>query len=70
MVWVLIQDPDVSPLPRVVVDLEKLRHITSGLGRFSLHLGEELLRVPPGRFEPVFFLPANAERDFPGGGFW
>ncbi len=58
-----------DPLPRVVVDLEKLRHINCGLGRFSLHLGEELLRVAPGRFEPVFFLPAGAERYFPAGGF-
>jgi glycosyltransferase involved in cell wall biosynthesis len=58
-----------APLPRVVVDLEKLRHINCGLGRFSLHLGEELLRVAPGRFDPVFFLPAGAERYFPAGGF-
>jgi glycosyltransferase involved in cell wall biosynthesis len=53
-------------LPRIVVDLEKLRHINCGLGRFSLHLAEELLEVAPGRFEPVFFLPAGAERHFPG----
>ena len=56
-------------LPRIVVDLEKLRHINCGLGRFSLHLGEELLHLAPGRFEPVFFLPAGAECHFPGGGF-
>lgn len=58
-----------EPLPRIVVDLEKLRHINCGLGRFSLHLAEELLAVAPGRFEPVFFLPAGGERHFPGGGF-
>ena len=29
-----------APLPRIVIDLEKLRHINCGLGRFSLHLGE------------------------------
>jgi glycosyltransferase involved in cell wall biosynthesis len=56
-------------LPRIVVDLEKLRHINCGLGRFSLHLAEELLKVAPGRFEPVFFLPAGAESHFPGGRF-
>ena len=56
-------------LPRIVIDLEKLRHINCGLGRFSLHLAEELLKVAPGRFAPVFFLPAAAERYFPGGGF-
>jgi hypothetical protein len=42
--------------PRIVIDLEKLRHINCGLGRFSLYLATELLNVAPGRFEPVFFL--------------
>ena len=56
-------------LPRIVIDLEKLRHINCGLGRFSLYLAEELLKVAQGRFAPVFFLPADAERYFPGGGF-
>jgi glycosyltransferase involved in cell wall biosynthesis len=56
-------------LPRIVVDLEKLRHINCGLGRFSLHLAAELLRVAPGRFQPVFFMPAGTDRYFPGGGF-
>jgi len=56
-------------LPRVVVDLEKLRHINCGLGRFSLHLAEELLRIAAGRFQPVFFLPPDTERHFPRGGF-
>ncbi|NCY01952.1 MAG: hypothetical protein EBX36_03345 [Planctomycetia bacterium] len=56
-------------LPRVVIDLEKLRHINCGLGRYSLHLGRELLEVAGGRFQPVFLLPAGAARYFPGGGF-
>ena len=51
-------------LPRVVIDLEKLRHINCGLGRFSLHLGRELLALGDDRFEPVFFLPRGAERWF------
>jgi len=55
--------------PRVVIDLEKLRHINCGLGRFSLHLAEELLQVAPGRFQPVFFLPAGAERHLPPAGY-
>jgi hypothetical protein len=55
--------------PRVVIDLEKLRHINTGLGRFSLHLGRELLRLAPGRFQPVFFLPRGTERHFPAEGF-
>ena len=58
-----------SVLPRVVVDLEKLRHINCGLGRFSLHLAEELLRIAPGRFAPVFFLPPAAARHLPASGF-
>jgi glycosyltransferase involved in cell wall biosynthesis len=58
-----------TALPRVVIDLEKLRHINCGLGRFSLHLAEELLAVAPGRFRPVFFLPAGAERHLPLAGY-
>ncbi|MEI8369145.1 MAG: glycosyltransferase family 1 protein [Planctomycetia bacterium] len=50
--------------PRVVIDLEKLRHINCGLGRFSLHLGRELLALADDRFEPVFFLPRGAEAWF------
>ena len=61
--------PTTRSLPRVVIDLEKLRHINTGLGRFSLHLARELLRLAPGRFEPVFFLPRGAEAHFPGGRF-
>jgi glycosyltransferase involved in cell wall biosynthesis len=56
-------------LPRVVIDLEKLRHINCGLGRYSLHLGREILPVAEDRFQPVFLLPSGAERYFPGGGF-
>jgi len=56
-------------LPRIVIDLEKLRHINCGLGRYSLHLGREILAVASGRFQPVFLLPANAERYFPEAGF-
>ncbi len=58
-----------EPLPRIVVDLEKLRHINCGLGRFSLHLAQELLRIAEGRFTPVFFLRPGTERHFPEGGF-
>lgn len=62
-------NPMAQRLPRIVVDLEKLRHINCGLGRFSLHLGQELLRLAPGRFEPVFLLSPGAERHFPEGEF-
>ncbi|MFM7290241.1 MAG: glycosyltransferase family 4 protein [Planctomycetia bacterium] len=57
------------PLPRVVIDLEKLRHINCGLGRYSLHLGREIRAVAAGRFQPVFLLPRGADRYFPDGGF-
>ena len=56
-------------LPSVVIDLEKLRHINCGLGRYSLHLGRELLAVAADLFRPVFLLPRGAERYFPGGSF-
>ncbi|NDC63367.1 MAG: glycosyltransferase family 1 protein [Planctomycetia bacterium] len=52
--------------PRVVLDLEKLRHIHCGLGQFSLHFAREMLRTPDRRFEPVLLLPRGAERHFPG----
>lgn len=58
-----------SPLPSVFVDLEKLRNVNTGLGRFCLHLGRELLQLAPGQFRPVFFLPAGTEHHFPSGGF-
>lgn len=59
----------MAAVPRIAIDLEKLRHINTGLGRFSLHLAKELLTIAAGRFEPVFFLPDGCERYFPGGGF-
>jgi len=43
-------------LPRVVIDLEKLRHLNCGLGRFALHLGRELVAQAPGRYEPVLLV--------------
>jgi glycosyltransferase involved in cell wall biosynthesis len=58
--------PARRSLPRVVIDLEKLRHINCGLGRFSLHLGRGIHAAAAGRFEPVFLLPKNAWRYFPG----
>ena len=56
--------PGGRPLPRVVIDLEKLRHINCGLGRFSYHLGREILALGDDRFEPVLFLPKGAGRWF------
>ena len=56
-------------LPRIVIDLEKLRHINCGLGRFSLHFAREMLRLAPGRFEPVFLLAEGTERHLPAEGY-
>ena len=53
-----------TPLPQIVIDLEKLRHINCGLGRFSLYLARELLTQSSGFFEPVFFLPKNSDHYF------
>ena len=53
-----------SSLPRVVIDLERLRHINCGLGRFSLYLARELLACPDHCFAPIFFLPDNSEHYF------
>ena len=53
-----------TPLPQIVIDLEKLRHINCGLGRFSLYLARELLTHSSEFFEPVFFLPKNSDRYF------
>ncbi len=54
--------PDI--LPRVVIDLEKLRHINCGLGRFSLYLARELLARSDDCFKPVFFLPDGSDHYF------
>jgi glycosyltransferase involved in cell wall biosynthesis len=62
-------EPPADSLPRVVIDVEKLRHINTGLGRFSLHLATEIIRQTEGRIRPVLFLPPGAERMFPGGGY-
>lgn len=59
----------MNPLPRVVIDLEKLRHVNAGLGRYALYFAKAIIEVAEGRFEPVFFLPHGAEALFPEGGF-
>jgi glycosyltransferase involved in cell wall biosynthesis len=54
-----------SGRPRVVLDLERLRHINCGLGRFCLNLARALLE-PTDRssarysIDPVLFLPQRA----------
>lgn len=45
----------------VIVDLEKLKTLNSGLGRFSLYLAQALLEELPADIEPTFLLrPADA----------
>ena len=43
--------------PRVVLDLEKVRHANCGLGRFCRYLAQGILSLVEQPFEPVFFLP-------------
>jgi glycosyltransferase involved in cell wall biosynthesis len=61
-----------NSLPRVVLDLEKLRHANCGLGRFCRHLAQSLLAIGERPFEPVFFLPprmaGETVRHFNAGG--
>ncbi len=45
--------------PRVVLDLEKLRHANCGLGRFCRHLADGLLAAPDTGIEPVLLLPRS-----------
>lgn len=59
-------NPDADGLPRVVIDLEKIRHMNCGLGRFSLHLGREIRKAAQGRVEPVFLVPKAADKYFSG----
>jgi glycosyltransferase involved in cell wall biosynthesis len=55
--------------PRVVIDLEKLRRINCGLGRFSLHLADGILSRFRERIDPVFLVPKGAEARFGSDGF-
>jgi hypothetical protein len=50
--------------PRVVLDLEKLRHANCGLGRFCRHLAESILSLGDQTFDPVLFLPQETVRHF------
>lgn len=64
----MAQKSSAESLPRVVIDVERLRHINSGLGRFSLHLAERIIQQAAETFRPVLFLPPGAERLFSEGG--
>lgn len=55
----------IAGTPQVVIDLEKLSHINSGLGQFCLQLGRSLPTACQDRFWPVFFLPRSAAALFP-----
>jgi glycosyltransferase involved in cell wall biosynthesis len=43
----------------VVLDLEKLRHINCGLGRFCRHLAEGVLAMSRQVIDPVLFVPSD-----------
>ena len=52
-----------SDRPRVVLDLEKLRHANCGLGRFCRHLAEGILALGEQSLDPVFFLPQSLPQE-------
>lgn len=52
-----------SDRPRVVLDLEKLRHANCGLGRFCRHLADGILALGEQSFDPVFFLPQTLPQE-------
>jgi len=52
-----------SERPRVVLDLEKLRHANCGLGRFCRHLAQGILSLVERPFDPVFFLPQRLPQE-------
>ena len=54
---------DRTGRPRVVLDLEKLRHANCGLGRFCRHLAEGILSLGEQPFDPVFFLPQTLPQE-------
>ncbi|MEI6037043.1 MAG: glycosyltransferase family 1 protein [Planctomycetota bacterium] len=61
-------NPTTRPiLPRVVLDLEKLRHINCGLGQFCKHLANGILNAASLSIKPVFFMPPETVRYFKDG---
>jgi len=54
-----------SVRPRVVIDLERVRHPNCGLGRFCRHLAEGILSAPDRGIDPVLFLPRDRDRTRP-----
>jgi glycosyltransferase involved in cell wall biosynthesis len=44
---------------RVVVEMEKLSNLTTGLGQFCLHLGTALTRLSDDLAEPTFYVPRD-----------
>jgi len=46
-------------LPRVLIDVERLRQPNSGLGQVALHLVNQYLEDPPTDWEPVFLIPED-----------
>lgn len=51
----------------VVIDVERLRFLNCGLGRFSLHLGEALRAAAASEFRTVFLIPPKLPSVFEPG---
>ena len=56
---------DRAARPRVVIDLEKVRHANCGLGRFCRYLAEGILSASGRGIEPVLFLPPRGDASRP-----
>ena len=59
-------DRSARRLPRVVLDLEKVRHVNCGLGRFCRYLADGILSASQRVIEPVFFMPQEKTGFFRG----
>ena len=55
-----------SSLPRVVIDLERLKRPYCGLGQFALHFGQAIVEELDGSFLPTLLLPPAHSGHFSG----
>ncbi len=53
--------------PTVLLDLERLKHLHSGLGQFSLRLAEATVREEPREYQLVFHVPSGFAGRFGSG---
>jgi len=51
-------------IPRVLIDVERLRQPNSGLGQVALNLGQQFLAHPSDKWRPVFLIPEDRRDTF------